>query len=80
MNTLMVDGTGMCGICRVEVEGNTKFACVDGPDFDGHKVNWDMVFARKHAYVAEESMAYQFYRTQMDGAVNKCAKDRREVA
>jgi len=68
LNTLMVDGTGMCGVCRVEVGGITKFACVDGPDFDGHQVNWDMVFARKGAYVAEENMAYQFYRCSMDGA------------
>jgi len=68
LNTLMVDGTGMCGVCRVEVGGITKFACVDGPDFDGHQVNWDMVFARKGAYVAEENMAYQFYRCGMDGA------------
>jgi len=80
MNSLMLDGTGMCGICRVEVDGNTKFACVDGPDFDGHKVNWDMVFARKHAYVAEENMAYQFYKTRTDGASGECAKKQREVA
>jgi NAD(P)H-flavin reductase len=80
MNSLMLDGTGMCGICRVEVGGNTKFACVDGPDFDGHLVNWDMVFARKHAYAAEENMAYQFYKTRTDGALKDCARDRREGA
>ncbi|MFW9913192.1 MAG: sulfide/dihydroorotate dehydrogenase-like FAD/NAD-binding protein, partial [Candidatus Thorarchaeota archaeon] len=79
MNSLMLDGTGMCGICRVEVGGNTKFACVDGPDFDGHLVNWDMVFARKHAYAAEENMAYQFYKTRTDGTLKNFAKDRREV-
>ncbi|NIR15018.1 MAG: sulfide/dihydroorotate dehydrogenase-like FAD/NAD-binding protein, partial [Desulfobacterales bacterium] len=54
LNTLMVDGTGMCGVCRVLVDGQTKFACVDGPDFDGHLVDWDLVFARKRAYEGEE--------------------------
>ncbi len=74
LNTLMVDGTGMCGVCRVEVGGITKFACVDGPDFDGHQVNWDMVFARKGAYFAEENMAYQFYRCGMERALTKTDK------
>ncbi|MFX1367471.1 MAG: sulfide/dihydroorotate dehydrogenase-like FAD/NAD-binding protein [Promethearchaeota archaeon] len=68
LNTLMVDGTGMCGVCRVEVGGTTKFACVDGPDFDGHEVNWDLVFARKRAYVLEENLAFQFHRCRHDGA------------
>ncbi|MHA2193350.1 MAG: sulfide/dihydroorotate dehydrogenase-like FAD/NAD-binding protein [Candidatus Thorarchaeota archaeon] len=68
LNTLMIDGTGMCGVCRVEVGGATKFACVDGPDFDGHQVNWDLVFARKRAYVAEENLAFQFYSCKADGA------------
>ena len=68
LNTLMVDGTGMCGVCRVEVGGATKFACVDGPDFNGHEVNWDLVFARKRAYVPEENLAFQFQRCRHDGA------------
>jgi ferredoxin--NADP+ reductase len=80
LNTLMIDGTGMCGVCRVEVNGQTKFACVDGPDFDGHSVNWDMVFARKHAYVAEENMAYQFHKCRSDGALIEGAKKQKEVA
>ena len=42
MNPVMIDGTGMCGGCRVIVGGETKFACVDGPDFDGHKIDWDL--------------------------------------
>lgn len=54
MNPIMIDGTGMCGACRIEVEGTTKFACVDGPHFDGHKVNWDLVLARRKAYLEEE--------------------------
>lgn len=54
MNPIMIDGTGMCGACRIEVEGATRFACVDGPHFDGHKVNWDLVLARRKAYLEEE--------------------------
>jgi ferredoxin--NADP+ reductase len=54
MNTVMIDGTGMCGACRLEVGGETKFACVDGPHFDGHKVNWDVVLNRREAYIEEE--------------------------
>jgi ferredoxin--NADP+ reductase len=55
LNPVMVDGTGMCGACRVEVGGKTLFACVDGPDFDGHAVNWDLVFSRRKAYMREET-------------------------
>ncbi|MGY5876834.1 MAG: sulfide/dihydroorotate dehydrogenase-like FAD/NAD-binding protein [Candidatus Thorarchaeota archaeon] len=79
LNALMVDGTGMCGCCRVEVGGSTKFACVDGPDFDGHQVNWDKVFERAHAYSAEENMSYQFLQCKRDGAV-KATKGQKEVA
>ena len=46
MNPVMIDGTGMCGGCRVIVGGETKFACVDGPDFDGHKIDWDTAMKR----------------------------------
>lgn len=54
LNPIMVDGTGMCGACRVTVEGRTKFACVDGPEFDGHLVDWDELFARRKAYFEDE--------------------------
>lgn len=54
MNPIMIDGTGMCGACRLEVDGATKFACVDGPHFDGHKVDWDVILARRKAYLEEE--------------------------
>lgn len=54
LNTLMIDGTGMCGVCRCTVGGTTKFACVDGPHFDGHQVNWDEVTRRRQAYLVEE--------------------------
>lgn len=57
MNPIMVDGTGMCGACRVEVDSETKFACVDGPEFDGHKVNWELARLRAKMFVEEESRA-----------------------
>jgi ferredoxin--NADP+ reductase len=57
LNPLMIDGTGMCGGCRVEVGGETKFACVDGPEFDGHLVNYDLLMQRQGTYKHEESMA-----------------------
>ena len=54
MNSIMVDGTGMCGCCRISVGGLTKFACVDGPDFDGHQVDWNIAFDRQKVYLKEE--------------------------
>ena len=56
MNPLMVDGSGMCGACRCEVEGKPKFACVDGPEFDGHKINFDLAMKRMNIYKAEEEI------------------------
>jgi ferredoxin--NADP+ reductase len=54
LNPVMVDGTGMCGACRCTVEGRNKFACVDGPDFDGHSVDWDELFYRRKSYFEDE--------------------------
>lgn len=54
LNPIMVDGTGMCGACRVEVGGETKLACVDGPDFDAHLVDWDLLISRQRAYLEQE--------------------------
>ena len=54
LNSIMVDGMGMCGSCRVEVDGKTKFACVDGPEFNGHKVDWDELINRNKFYEEEE--------------------------
>lgn len=59
LNPIMVDGTGMCGCCRVSVGGVTKFACVDGPDFDGHQVDWDLLFARQRTYLDEEKCSLE---------------------
>ena len=54
MNPIMIDGTGMCGVCRLTVAGKVKFACVDGPDFDGHEVDWDEFLKRRQTYNPEE--------------------------
>jgi len=59
LRTIMVDGTGMCGSCRVEVGGETKFACVDGPMFDAHKVNFDLVVRRNERFKIEEKKAME---------------------
>jgi len=61
LNAIMVDGTGMCGSCRVEVGGATRFACIDGPDFDGHEVNFDELSYRQKMYVAYEKKAMEVY-------------------
>jgi ferredoxin/flavodoxin---NADP+ reductase len=54
MNPIMIDGTGMCGVCRLSVAGKTRFACVDGPDFDGHEVDWKEFLNRRRTYNPEE--------------------------
>jgi len=57
LNPVMIDGTGMCGVCRCSVGGKTRFACVDGPDFDGHEVDWQELTYRRRAYLDEEVRA-----------------------
>ena len=57
LNTIMIDGTGMCGGCRVSVGGKTKFVCVDGPEFDGHQVDWDLMMKRMGAFKPQEASA-----------------------
>jgi ferredoxin--NADP+ reductase len=55
LNTIMIDGTGMCGVCRCTVDGQMKFACVDGPNFDGRYVDWDELAKRRKQYISEEA-------------------------
>ncbi len=62
LNAVMVDGTGMCGACRVEVAGETRFSCVDGPEFDGHLVNWDLLLDRQRLYQSKEKQALELFR------------------
>ncbi|MFW9985771.1 MAG: sulfide/dihydroorotate dehydrogenase-like FAD/NAD-binding protein [Candidatus Odinarchaeota archaeon] len=64
LNPIMVDGTGMCGACRVEVGGNTKFACVDGPEFDAHEVDFDLLITRLETYKTDETRAYENFKHQ----------------
>jgi ferredoxin--NADP+ reductase len=67
LNTIMVDGTGMCGGCRVSIGGESKFVCVDGPEFDGHLVDFDLMMQRQRSYLEQEQMARQHLR-----AVREC--------
>jgi len=69
MNPIMVDGTGMCGCCRLTVDGETRFACVDGPDFDGHKVDWDEAIARSRMYRDEEAESMKKHECRLTGGV-----------
>lgn len=61
LNSIMVDGTGMCGCCRVAVDEATRFACVDGPEFDGHKVDWDLLAKRQLTYCDQEAQSLQLW-------------------
>ena len=75
LNSVMIDGTGMCGGCRVTVGGETKFTCVDGPEFDGHLVDFDNLGSRLKTYTTEEKESYNNYKhkCKLDGAsVNEC--------
>ncbi|MHC4600754.1 MAG: sulfide/dihydroorotate dehydrogenase-like FAD/NAD-binding protein, partial [Planctomycetota bacterium] len=68
LNAIMVDATGMCGACRVEVGGRTKFCCVDGPEFDGHEVDFDLLMARQTQYLEEEKLALDRYLASTGGS------------
>jgi ferredoxin--NADP+ reductase len=67
LNPIMVDATGMCGVCRVIVGGETKFGCVDGPEFDGHQVDWDTLLARRRVYLDKERYSLSFYECERYG-------------
>jgi len=70
MNPIMIDGTGMCGGCRLTVGGETKFACVDGPDFDGHLVNFDEAMKRQTMYKKKEIVACEDFECKLGGKQN----------
>jgi ferredoxin--NADP+ reductase len=70
MNPVMIDGTGMCGGCRVTVGGKTKFACVDGPDFDGHEVDFDEAMRRQLMYKKEEKQSLEEHKCRLRGVDN----------
>lgn len=66
LNPIMIDGTGMCGGCRVSVGGENKFACIDGPEFDGHKVDFDQLMQRLQAYRQEEIQSLEAHRCRLE--------------
>ncbi|NLG89482.1 MAG: sulfide/dihydroorotate dehydrogenase-like FAD/NAD-binding protein [Clostridiaceae bacterium] len=70
MNPIMIDGTGMCGGCRVTVGGKTMFACVDGPDFDGHEVDFDEAMRRQAMYKKEERQSLEEHECKLEGLRN----------
>jgi ferredoxin--NADP+ reductase len=73
LNTIMIDGTGMCGGCRVTVGGETKFVCVDGPEFDGHAVDWELMMSRLKSYKKLEDEAHE--RCHLELAADKLAAE-----
>jgi ferredoxin--NADP+ reductase len=64
LNAIMVDGTGMCGCCRVSIDGVTKFVCVNGPEFDGHHVDWDLLFTRQRIFCDEEKKSLELWKVR----------------
>jgi len=71
LNSVMVDGTGMCGGCRVEIDGEPRFACVDGPDFDGHAVNFDLLMRRQAMYQVQEKQAMDRFLAEHECELEK---------
>jgi len=75
LNSIMVDGTGMCGCCRVKVDDEMRFACVDGPDFDGLTVDFDELMMRQRRFIPEEKMAFDLYQqSDCRGGCQNCKK------
>jgi ferredoxin--NADP+ reductase len=72
LNTIMIDGTGMCGGCRVSIGGQTKFVCVDGPEFDGHQVDWDNMMMRMKSF--KEREAEDLHKCRMEAQADAIAK------
>ncbi len=75
LNPIMVDGTGMCGACRVTVDGKTRFACVEGPEFDGHKVDFDELITRLSYYKPEEQVSLsRYHQSKLESPADPTAK------
>jgi ferredoxin/flavodoxin---NADP+ reductase len=77
LNTIMVDGTGMCGGCRVVMDGGAQFVCVDGPEFDGHRVDWDNLLSRLSFYRADEKLSierWKEHQCNLDKAINEASR------
>ncbi len=78
LNTIMVDGTGMCGACRISVGGKTKFVCVDGPEFDGHQVDFNEMLQRSGAFKPEEAEALAAYQASLEGKTCTCSTQKED--
>ena len=76
LNAIMLDGTGMCGTCRVEVGGETKFCCVDGPEFDGHKVDFELLLSRLDVYKEEERISRAAFAEIAEHYHHPCGENR----
>jgi ferredoxin--NADP+ reductase len=75
LNAIMLDGTGMCGTCRCEIGGETKFSCVDGPEFDGHLVDFDLLTSRLGVYKQEEAESRKLFAQVADGYCHPCKEE-----
>jgi ferredoxin/flavodoxin---NADP+ reductase len=75
LNTIMIDGTGMCGGCRVAMTDGARFVCVDGPEFDGHKVDWNNLLSRIQFYKAEEQLAIEHWQRHQHDKEHECNLD-----
>jgi ferredoxin--NADP+ reductase len=80
LNSIMVDGTGMCGGCRVSVGGETKFVCVDGPEFDGHQVDFDLLMSRQRQYLPQEKKSLHAYLSDVATSKEAASKALRHAA
>ncbi len=80
LNTVMIDGTGMCGGCRIRFGDTDKFVCVDGPEFDGYQVNFDRMMQRQAAYVDQEKKAYHDYLCHLEAKAREIEKTAKEEA
>ncbi len=78
LNPIMMDGTGMCGACRVSIGGETKFACVDGPEFDGHDVDFEELMTRNRSYMDLEKVSLERFNKELAG--HECKAGKKEVA
>lgn len=81
LNPIMVDGTGMCGGCRVDTKKGVKFGCVDGPDINGHDIDWDMLISRNKRYLPEEKRAMELFHTcKLEERMNKIREENKRIA
>lgn len=76
LNSIMLDGTGMCGTCRVEVGGTTKFCCVDGPEFNAHEVDFDLLYTRLNVYKEEEAVSKEKFKAVADDYHHPCWEEK----